>query len=85
MPATSRSRQFRFDRATLSPDQRQLVIDGTVAQITGRAFDLLVLLVERGGQLVHKEEIFERVWPGGVLHTLGNQTRRIALTPTQRR
>lgn len=67
MPATSRPRQFRFDRASLDPDERQLVIDGKVAPITARAFDLLVLLVERGGQLVHKDEIFERVWPGVIV------------------
>lgn len=67
MPAASRSRSYRFGAAVLDPPRRTLVIDGAPVAITARAFDLLVLLVERAGSLVRKDEIFDRVWPGVVV------------------
>jgi predicted ATPase/DNA-binding winged helix-turn-helix (wHTH) protein len=67
MPAASRFKQYRWDRAVLIPGQRKLLVDGIVAPITARAFDLLTLLAERAGQLVMKDEIFERVWAGVIV------------------
>ena len=67
MPAMPRSRSFRFDRAVLEPEERRLLVDGEAVRIAPRMFDLLVLLVERAGQLVSKDEIFDRVWAGVVV------------------
>jgi len=47
----------------LQPDARRLLASGASMPLGPRAFDLLVVLVERAGQLVTKDELLERVWP----------------------
>ena len=58
---------FRFGRFLLLPAERQLLADGDALRPEPRAFDLLVALVERAGQLVSKDELFEQIWPGRVV------------------
>ena len=54
--------RYHFDEFVLSPRQRLLLRGGTEQQIIPRYFDLLLLLIERRGEAVHRQEIFERVW-----------------------
>ena len=54
--------RYRFSEFTLSPQRRLLVRDGREVPLIPRYFDLLLLLIERRGQAVHRQEIFERVW-----------------------
>lgn len=54
---------YRFGRFELQPGERRLLVDGAPMAVGPRAFDLLVVLVERAGRLVSKDELFERVWP----------------------
>ena len=54
--------RYRFDNFILSPRRRLLVRDGRELPIIPRYFDLLVFLVERRHEAVHRREIFERVW-----------------------
>jgi predicted ATPase len=42
-------------------------VDGTPVHLGSRAFDILRVLVEARGELVTKDEIFNRVWPGRVV------------------
>lgn len=56
--------QYRFGRFELCPETRQLFEHGTPLSVGGRAFDLLVALVERHGRTVSREELYEIVWPG---------------------
>jgi DNA-binding winged helix-turn-helix (wHTH) protein len=58
---------LRFGRFELQPDQRRLLVDGAPAPLGGRAFDLLVALAERPGQLVGKHALMDLVWPGLVV------------------
>jgi DNA-binding winged helix-turn-helix (wHTH) protein len=46
----------------LSPRRRVLVRDGRELPLIPRYFDLLVFLVERRRDAVHRQEIFDRVW-----------------------
>jgi predicted ATPase/DNA-binding winged helix-turn-helix (wHTH) protein len=55
--------RYRFDRFELQPDRRRLLASGAPVDVGSRAFDLLVTLVERDGQLVTKDELLECVWP----------------------
>jgi DNA-binding winged helix-turn-helix (wHTH) protein len=55
--------RYRFGRFELQPDERRLLATGAPVAVGPRAFDLLVVLVERGGHLVTKDELLERVWP----------------------
>ena len=58
---------YRFGRCELDPATRQVLIDGTPAALGGRAFDVLLALVERPEQLVSKDELLEIAWPGVVV------------------
>jgi DNA-binding winged helix-turn-helix (wHTH) protein len=53
---------YRFGRFELQPSERRLLVSGKAARVNNRAFDVLVTLVERAGQLVTKDELLERVW-----------------------
>jgi DNA-binding response OmpR family regulator len=46
----------------LQPDQRRLLKDGAPVSLRPRAFDLLVALVDRTGQLVTKDKLLLCVW-----------------------
>jgi DNA-binding winged helix-turn-helix (wHTH) protein len=54
--------RYRFDNFMLSPRRRLLVRDGRELPLIPRYFDLLVFLVERRHEAVHRREIFDRVW-----------------------
>jgi len=54
--------RYRFDNFILSPRRRLLVRDGRELPLIPRYFDLLVFLVERRHEAVHRREIFDRVW-----------------------
>ena len=56
---------YAFDRFVLERSQKRLLCkDGPPLELTPRQFDALLLLVERGGELVAKEAIVAEVWPG---------------------
>ena len=54
--------RYRFSDFTLSPRRRLLLRDGREVPLIPRYFDLLVLLVERRHEAVHRRDIFDRVW-----------------------
>ncbi len=54
--------RYRFDAFTLSPRRRVLLQDGRELPLIPRYFDLLVFLIERRHEAVHRREIFDRVW-----------------------
>ena len=54
---------FCFGRYQLSVRERLLLTEGLRVHIGSRAFDLLLALVERAGETVNRQELFERVWP----------------------
>lgn len=56
-----------FGRWLLSPARRRLFGDGTEVTLGARAFDLLLALVEAQGEIVSKETLMRRVWPGTVV------------------
>ncbi|MES2957577.1 MAG: winged helix-turn-helix domain-containing protein [Pseudomonadota bacterium] len=58
---------YRFGRFELRADERHLLLDGAPLKLGGRAFDLLLALAEHGGDLVPRQVLFDRVWPGRVV------------------
>jgi hypothetical protein len=58
---------YRFGSLELQPDQRRLLVDGRPAALGPRAFDVLLPLVERAGELVSKNQLLDLVWPGLVV------------------
>jgi len=62
-PGGERPSATRLGPVEIIPCARTLRIDGRDASIGGRAFDLLLVLLEARGEIVPKEEIMRRVWP----------------------
>ncbi|HUP40336.1 MAG TPA: transcriptional regulator [Vicinamibacterales bacterium] len=54
--------RYRFGEFILSPRRRMLLRSGSAQPLIPRYFDLLVFLVERRGEAVHRRDIFDRVW-----------------------
>jgi DNA-binding winged helix-turn-helix (wHTH) protein len=54
--------RYHFQDFVLSPRRRLLLRDGKELSLIPRYFDLLVFLVERRHEAVHRRDIFERVW-----------------------
>jgi predicted ATPase/DNA-binding winged helix-turn-helix (wHTH) protein len=68
-----------FGHCQLFTNRRELLVDGVPVPLGSRAFDVLQLLVDAGGDLVTKDEILSRVWPGIVVeeNTLQVQITRV--------
>jgi predicted ATPase/DNA-binding winged helix-turn-helix (wHTH) protein len=66
---------FSFGATAVSPGRRELSHDGMCVSVGDRAFDLLMLLIERRGTVVSKDEIMAAVWPRRVVgeNTLESQ------------
>jgi DNA-binding winged helix-turn-helix (wHTH) protein len=54
--------RYRFSEFILSPRRRVLVRNGHEVPLIPRYFDLLVFLIERRSEAVHRREIFDRIW-----------------------
>src|ERR1700682_3562048 len=56
-------RLYKFGQFELDPEQRLLLREGRIIQLTPKAVDLLLALVASGGRVVSKEDLLQRVWP----------------------
>ncbi len=56
--------KYQFDDFELLPKPRVLLRAGSRIPLTPKPFDTLLMLVERAGQTVTKEELFAHVWIG---------------------
>ena len=54
---------YSFGPFRLNPAERTLLRNSRPVAITPKAFETLVVLVERGGFVVEKEFLYKRVWP----------------------
>lgn len=61
-PAAARPVRYRFGPFLLSPRQRLLLCAGRPRPLIPRYFDLLVYLVARRAEAVHRRDIFDGVW-----------------------
>ena len=57
----------RFGEFELHADQRRLLQRGGLVKLGSRAFDTLLVLIERRDRLVPKRELMDLVWPGLVV------------------
>jgi DNA-binding winged helix-turn-helix (wHTH) protein len=56
-----------FGRFLLLPDRRELLVGGRPINLGGRAFDVLMALVEARGAVVSKNALMARVWPDRIV------------------
>src|SRR5215475_475875 len=61
------SASIEFGRYTIEPHRRELLADGRPVKLGGRAFDLLMALIEASGAVVNKDVLLDRVWPGRIV------------------
>lgn len=59
--------EVSFGRFRLDLSRRQLVRDGVAIPLSSRAFDILCALALANGEVVGKDELMTRVWPGLVV------------------
>lgn len=60
--------------------RQRLILDGDrPLSLGGRALDILQLLVERAGEVVSKDELIARVWPGTVVEAINLRVHIAAL------
>lgn len=69
---------FRFADCELDPGEHRLLVHGQVVTLTPKVFETLVLLVERAGHVVSKDELMAALWPRGFVHE-SNLTKHIWL------
>ena len=52
-----------FGRFRISPHRREFLVDGQPIRIGGRAFDVLMALIEARGAVLSTDSLMSRVWP----------------------
>lgn len=57
-----KSYQYKFDGFSLLPNEKLLINGNHILSISGRAFDVLHLLVQHEGKVILKQELLETVW-----------------------
>ncbi|WP_417360663.1 ATP-binding protein [Gallaecimonas pentaromativorans] len=70
---------LRFGPFLFYPEQRLLTEDGRALSLGGRAMDMLLVLLERRGETVSKEELMQAVWPTSVVDEISVRVHIAAL------
>src|SRR5690349_21058230 len=55
---------YQFGPFRLDAVKRRLLRDGEMVKLTPKAFETLLVLVEKRGQTIEKDELFNKVWAG---------------------
>ena len=69
---------YRFGEFELDPGERRLLAHGAPITLTPKVFDTLVLLVERAGHAISKDDLMHALWPRGFVDE-SNLTKHIWL------
>src|SRR5580700_4878073 len=70
---------IEFGRFSVLPHRRELLAEGRPLELGGRAFDVLMVLIEASGAVVSKDALIERVWPNRVVEENSLQAQISAL------
>ena len=54
---------IEFGRFQVRPHRREVLAEGRPLDVGGRAFDVLMVLIEASGAVVSKDTLMNRVWP----------------------
>src|SRR6202049_260769 len=58
---------IEFGRFSVLPHRRELLVEGRPLELGGRAFDVLMVLIEASGAVVSKDALMSRVWPDRII------------------
>src|ERR1700693_3130353 len=70
---------IEFGRFSVLPHRRELLAEGRPLELGGRAFDVLMVLIEASGAVVSKDALMNRVWPNRVIEENSLQAQISAL------
>src|SRR6202041_3156504 len=68
-----------FGRFRVLPYRREMIADGKPIKLGGRAFDILMALIEARGAVLAKDALMRRVWSGRVVEENNLQSHITAL------
>src|SRR5258706_14675818 len=68
-----------FGRFLVRPHRRELLADGQPVKLGGRAFDVLMALIEARGAVLSKDAVMTRVWPHRIVEENALHRRMSAL------
>src|SRR5271170_2670762 len=77
--ASEPAADIAFGRFQVLPHRRELLADGQPIKLGGRAFDVLMALIEARGEIVGRRALMARVWPGRVVDENNLQSQIAAL------
>jgi adenylate cyclase len=66
-PVSEAPASVEFGRFRILPHRREVLADGRPIELGGRAFDVLMALIESNGAVVGKDELINRAWPGRIV------------------
>jgi predicted ATPase/DNA-binding winged helix-turn-helix (wHTH) protein len=66
-PAPEAPTNFEFGRFRILSRHREVLADGQPLQLGGRAFDVLLALIEANGAVVSKDDLMKRAWPDRIV------------------
>src|SRR5260370_28616168 len=78
-PAFEPPASVAFGRFRVLPHRRELLADGRPIKLGGRAFDVLMALIEARGAVVGKDALMARVWPNRIVEENSLQAQISAL------
>src|ERR1700676_4433012 len=70
---------IEFGRFSVLPHRRELLAEGRPVELGGRAFDVLMVLIEASGVVVSKDTLMKRVWPDRIIEENSLQAQISAL------
>jgi predicted ATPase/DNA-binding winged helix-turn-helix (wHTH) protein len=78
-PAFATPAAIEFGRFRVQPHRRELLAEGRPVELGGRAFDVLMALIEASGAVVSKDALMHRVWPDRIVEENSLQAQISAL------
>jgi DNA-binding winged helix-turn-helix (wHTH) protein len=78
-PAVQSPAGVAFGRFRVLPHRRELLADGQPIKLGGRAFDVLMALIDARGAVLGKDALMDRVWPSQAVEENSLQAQLSAL------
>jgi DNA-binding winged helix-turn-helix (wHTH) protein len=78
-PVSETPAAIDFRRFRVLPHRRELLAEGRRVELGGRAFDVLMALIEASGAVVDKNTLMNRVWPDRIVEDNSLQAQISAL------
>jgi DNA-binding response OmpR family regulator len=69
---------IRYQTLVVSASRKEVTVDGEVAQLTRKEFEILALLLKNQDQYISREDILNRIWDDDVIVTERNVDVNIA-------